>query len=117
MKSQELDLKNLSETDIQLLILDWLNRNRIFCWRNNTMGVYDPKTGTYRKGSKFSLTGVSDILGILPNGRFLAIEVKSKTGKVSNEQHAFINKINKTNGLAFVARSLDEVIENLKGII
>jgi hypothetical protein len=81
------------------------------------MGVFDKEKGIYRKPSKFTLKGTSDILGVLPDGRILACEVKSATGRVSREQQAFINKINESGGVAFVARSLDDVIENLKGYL
>lgn len=105
--------KNLNEQDIQNLILNWLNLKGIFAFRVNTTGVFDPEKKIYRKMGKFSLKGVSDIIGILPDGRFLAIEVKSAKGKPTKEQTAFINKINSKNGLAFVAYSLEDVFEKL----
>lgn len=107
------ELIKLKESDIQNLILDWLNKNRIFSFRVNNVGVYDPVKNIYRQLGKFSLKGISDIMGVLPDGRFLAIEVKTKTGKVSKDQNAFIHKVNKTGGLAFVSRSLEDTIEQL----
>ncbi len=62
---------------------------------------------------KYQLKGTSDIIGVY-QGRILCIEVKSATGKVSPEQQAFINKINSVGGIAFVARSLEEVMKNLQ---
>jgi hypothetical protein len=56
--------------------------------------------------------GVSDILGVW-KGRLLAIEVKRPGGKVSDEQQAFIDRVNKLGGIAFVARSVDDVIRGL----
>lgn len=58
---------------------------------------------------KATLKGVSDILGILKDGRLLAIEVKVGYNKVTTEQNDFINQINTCGGLAFVARSLDDL--------
>ena len=101
------------ESDIEKLILNWLNKNGIFAWKCKTMGTYDAKIGGYRKPGKFSLNGVSDILGVLPNGQFLAIEVKTKTGRPSIEQKAFIKKVNKQGGKAFVARSIKDVQNGL----
>ncbi len=106
----------MSEAEIQNLILDFLNRNRIFAFRVNTTGIFDPVKKIYRTMGKFSLKGVSDIIGILPNGRFLAIEVKSSTGRVSTEQQAFINKIMAMGGVALVARSLEDVIIPINGL-
>lgn len=61
-----------------------------------------------------STPGVPDILGILPGGRMLAIEVKTERGKVSPHQERFIKNINDNGGLAFVARSFDDVVRTLK---
>jgi hypothetical protein len=52
---------------------------------------------------------VSDILGCLPDGRFLAIEVKSDNGHATDEQAAFIADVIRHGGVAFVARSMDDV--------
>jgi hypothetical protein len=60
-----------------------------------------------------STPGVPDIVGILKDGRFLGIEVKTERGVVSDHQSRFIENINATGGCAFVARSVDEVIEKL----
>jgi len=59
-----------------------------------------------------STPGIPDILGIW-NGRFLAIEVKTNAGKLTEKQSDWIDKINRAGGLAFVARSIDDVIDNL----
>lgn len=101
------------EADIENLILDYLNKRGIFAFKIKTMGTYDAINKTYRKLGKFSLKGTSDILGLLPGGRFLAIEVKTAKGVVSKEQKAFLNKVNKKGGLGFVARSVEDVKEGL----
>ena len=102
------------EADIQNQILDWLNKNGIFAWRTNSTGIYDDEKKVYRTPSKYSLKGVSDILGILPSGLLLSIEVKSATGRLTMEQKAFLNRVNKFGGLAFMARSLEQVKEIMK---
>ena len=56
--------------------------------------------------------GVPDILGCY-HGKMLGIEVKTKTGIVSEAQQGFIDRINAEGGIAFVARDVDDVIENL----
>lgn len=60
-----------------------------------------------------SAPGVPDIVGILKDGRFLGIEVKTDRGRLSPHQERFIQNINDAGGIAFVARSVDDVIENL----
>lgn len=59
-----------------------------------------------------SAPGVPDIVGI-HQGKFLGIEVKTASGKLSPHQERFLKNINAAGGIAFVARSLDDVIEKL----
>lgn len=97
------------EKDIQSAILKFLQLHRVFAWRQNSGAM----TGSYKGKSRFvrftSITGVSDIIGMTHNGRFIAIEVKRKNGKLRPEQEQFIDKVNQNGGLAFVARSVDDV--------
>lgn len=82
-------------------------------WWNKSVGVYDPVRMVFRRGrSKWEIKGVSDILGIW-NGRFVAIEVKSKTGRVTTEQRAFIEEMNTLGAIAFVARCVADVRERI----
>jgi len=109
----------MKESDLQKSILEYLALHKTlgFFWRNQSVGIFDPTKRLYRKNNSFgSLNGVSDLLGILNNGRLCAIEVKIKGGKVSDNQKRFIDEVNKRGGLAFVAYSLDDVIEKIGGI-
>lgn len=102
----------MRETDIVRQILQYLSYRHIYCWRNNVGGtVYEGKSRNYFV--KHGLKGSFDIIGILPDGRFLAIEVKNEKGRVSEFQQLFIDNINNNHGVAFVARSIDDVIKNL----
>ena len=53
---------------------------------------------------KLAPKGVSDLVGMLGDGSFLAIEVKSpqRRNKVTHQQQEFIDKVNDNGGLAFV---------------
>lgn len=104
------------ENDIQNSILIYLNMVGIFAWKNKSQGTFDPSRGIFRKAKgKHTINGTSDILGILPGGRFLAIEVKrpSTRKQTTPDQRRFIEEINKNGGLAFVACSMTEVKEIL----
>lgn len=92
----------ITESEVQTQIIDWLCLKQIFNWRQNTMGVY-MGNGKFRPPPA---TGVSDVLGILPSGRFLAIEVKRPGGKPTPAQLEFIDNINANGGLGFVADNL-----------
>ena len=59
-----------------------------------------------------STPGVPDIVGI-HNGKFIGIELKAPRGVVSPAQQAFIDRINQAGGCAFVARTLEDVIDGL----
>lgn len=60
---------------------------------------------------KFAFVGCPDLLGQLPDGRLLAIEVKRPSGRVTEAQAAFLEKAEHYGALAFVARSVDDVLE------
>ncbi len=99
---------------IENQILHYLFRRGIFAWKNQSVGVFDPVKRIYRKSNNpFHIKGVSDILGILNDGRLLAIEVKTEKGRASPEQQLFIQKIKDRGGIAFVARSVYDVEKEL----
>ena len=103
----------MKEKDIQKQILDWLRWHKVFCWKSNTAGIYRKSTDSYIPAG---MRGISDIIGIF-NGRMICIEVKMPKKKPSEFQQRFIDSINKSGGIAFVAHSLDEVETNLKDIL
>ena len=75
------------------------------------MGTFDPSKGIYRRASgAFTEKGTSDILGIY-QGRMLCIEVKSKRGTLRPEQDVFLRTMADLGAIAFVARSLQDVLD------
>jgi hypothetical protein len=103
-----------SESSIQVEILDWLNKVGVFAFRVNSAGIYDARSGIYRRPSKYFMKGQSDIMGCLPCGRMMAIECKAISGRLSPEQAAFLDKMTRQGAVAFVAKSVYEVQEQLK---
>jgi penicillin-binding protein-related factor A (putative recombinase) len=101
------------EKGIENAILRFLKQLGIYCWKNQSVGIYDPVRRTFRRpNNEAHIKGVSDILGIV-EGKMLAIEVKSAKGRVSPEQRVFITRINNEGGIAFVARNVDQVAREL----
>lgn len=98
------------EGKIKNEILSWLQGvDHAFFWANDSVGIWDPVKKIYRKkNSIFHIRGVSDILGIF-RGRPVAIEVKTKTGVVSDYQKLFLTRFSHAGGIALIARSLEEV--------
>ena len=73
-------------------------------------------TGSARIGGRFvrfGWPGCSDLLGQLRDGRFLAVECKSPTGRLRPEQAAFLERIAGAGGVAFMARDFRDVIREL----
>lgn len=55
-------------------------------------------------GESFQASGIPDLIGIAPNGRFFALEVKRpELGRISALQIKAIDKINEAGGFAEVA--------------
>ena len=97
--------KGIPESVVLSECLFYLQISGIYCWRNNTGGT-KTKTGFIR----FGKVGSSDILGILPDGRFLAVECKrERGGKVSEQQKVFLDMIEKNHGVAWVVNSLEDL--------
>jgi len=85
-------------------------------WRNNT-GALELADGRWMKVGLCN--GSSDVIGIEPVtikrehvgqlfGRFIAIEYKTKTGRVSPEQQRFIDAVNAAGGRAWVDRGEED---------
>jgi VRR-NUC domain len=59
---------------------------------------------------KHAMKGVPDIILIKqPSGRFIGLEVKTDTGRLSPEQIEFRNHSEKAGGWYYVVRSIDDV--------
>lgn len=97
------------EKDIQKGILQYLDVKRIFAWRNNTGGGYQSNPSGKSYFVRFSVKGAPDIIGIMPNGKFLAIEVKRPGQLPSEDQLWFLKEVASKGGVAIVASSIDEV--------
>lgn len=102
-----------TEKSLQKEILSFLRHAGIFAWRQN-IGA----TKIDNRFIKFGHPGISDIIGILPDGRFLAIEVKLEGRKTTRYQEMFLETIRENGGVAIVARSLYDVmclVKEMKG--
>jgi len=101
------------ETRLVNLIINTLNGNGHFVWRNNSGVVknsYTNKKGVSKQRMwRAGVKGGSDILGIAKNGRFIAIECKVKPNKPTVLQEAFLNTIESYGGYAIVAYSLEDI--------
>lgn len=107
------------ESDLQKSVLQYLRTLGFKTIRVNCGGV---KVGSHY--IRLAEEGVSDIISMFPRngrfdlraGRFLAIETKLPYNKLSDAQKDFITWVNNNGGIAFCAKSLEDVIQGLKGV-
>lgn len=106
----------MNESAVLHACIQWLWANRCFIWRNNT-GAYK-KHYQRKDGSqsdhwiRYGLNGSADILGMTPNGRFLAVETKAAGNDLSPAQARFRDQVIAHNGLYILARSIDDLEAN-----
>lgn len=79
-----------------------------FAWRQNVGGFVN-KARTIR----FAFKGCSDILGCLKGGRWLAVECKATGKKPSDDQLAFLGRVNASGGLGIC---VDDVAQLLRAL-
>lgn len=107
----------MSETQIMKNIQLAVSKAGHRVWRNN-VGFAKTSNGC---DIKFGLcVGSSDLVGIVGDGsgRILCIEVKLNKNKIpTTEQINFINNINKMGGVAFVAWSVEQALEEISSRI
>lgn len=93
--------KESPEQKIQKKILDYLYKKGFLAVKFNNLGIY-------------STPGFPDIVGCTKQGIFIGIEVKVPGEKPKPHQQAYLDAINKLNGIGFYATSVEEVEEELK---
>lgn len=111
------------ESDIQTQIVDYLRaqqaRGRIVWFaRCNGGSVLSMHKGRrsftrfyalYLRGAEPAHKGMADLHGMLPGGRYFALEVKRPGEKPTPEQLAFLAAVRENGGIAAVVHSFDEV--------
>lgn len=81
-------------------VLQVLKHHPLVAW------VERQNSGVVRMGGGFvrlGRPGCSEVLGQLPDGRLLTLEVKAPKGKATAEQAAFLDLVRRFGGVAFLA--------------
>ena len=90
----------MAERDIVAAILRLLKRTpRCFCWKEH--------------GGMYGTAGIPDIIACV-DGRFVAFEVKTETGRLSRLQEVTLGRIRDAGGRAYMVRSAAEVAAIMK---
>jgi len=107
----------ISEAQVLKQCIQFLKYHPKVAWshRMNSGAMINEKGQPVR----FSFPGISDIIGQLTDGRFLAIEVKrpeyaygkkkDPAKKLSPNQFAFLKKVEDANGCAFVTDCVEDL--------
>jgi hypothetical protein len=105
-----------SEHEIQQRIRLACGRGAVRLWRNNTGALVDQQGRFVRFGL---CKGSSDLIGlrsvvVTPEmvgqriAQFVALEIKTGSGTVSQEQQAFLRLVQELGGVAAVCRSIEQ---------
>lgn len=105
-----------SEKQLQHAIAEYLNYQGCYVWVTNAGFIRfkdDRGDRVFRGGFK----GLSDIIGISPTGRFIALEVKKPDGKykATDAQLSFIERVKEHGGIAAVVTSPEEALTIVEG--
>lgn len=127
--------RKVLEKDVQKAILEYLSvaYPNLMVWRNNTGAMVRPAKGGSKRGFvRFSMPGVSDIIGFVQEdpeynknpvnrlhtvkGRFIAIEVKvpGKKNTLTPNQKGFLELVKSADGISIVAESIEDVKRGLE---
>lgn len=107
-------MKAPREGDLLAACLMLLNLHGVFCWRVNS-GCAVIGDGKRRRFIRFTtINGLADICGVLPGGRALFVETKSKSGRLSPAQREFLRRAGELGALAVCVRSVDELLGVLR---
>lgn len=115
-------VKRHTESNEQIAAMDWLRAQYPFI-AEHTLHIGNERKASYYAGYIMKrmgvLKGASDIFMAWPNGGFhgLFIEVKSKIGRPSAEQKAFIQRMRDKGYKAEICYGADEVINTMREYI
>lgn len=102
------------EKEVVKECLEYLKILGIYAYRTNTGAAeYQDRAGK-KRFVRYGKPGVSDITGVMPGGRFIAVECKAANGRLSNHQTAYLRDIERMGGLAIVARSAGDITTAIK---
>lgn len=101
-------MRNETEQGIQKAIIDYLRLKKYVVFKANStqFGIRNNKPFAFPNPQK----GVADIISCSTKGRFVAIEVKKKGGRATEEQLEFLERVKANGGIGILAYSLDDVI-------
>lgn len=105
----------VSANQLNRSIIEYLTLRGCKAWRNNTGAVRPQRSNGSYGFIRFGEVGSGDVLFIMPPfGRFGSIETKTQNDRLRKTQEDWMETVNNLGGIAFVARSLDDVLERME---
>lgn len=96
-------IKPLTKGHIRASAIKMLTWSGHTVWINNNLAV--------RKRKFIGRLGVSDVIGITKDGRWVACEIKTLNDRLSDDQIKFLNDVKKAGGVAYLAVQEDTRVE------
>ena len=106
----------MTEQQLQQQCFKWFHnyyplfRGLLFHVQNNAVNKIQ---GNHRK-SLGVISGVSDFIALTPTGTYIAIELKTESGKQSKAQKEWQSKIETYNGKYYICKTLEQFQEVIK---
>lgn len=95
MRGSTITIKPLTKAHIRASAIKELTWRGHTVWINNNLAV--------RKRKFIGRLGVSDVIGITKDGKWVACEIKTINDRLSIDQIKFLNDVKKAGGLAYLA--------------
>ncbi len=103
----------IPESAVLDAVLKALRLHRKVAWvQRINSGMLKDATG---RPVRFGFVGCADVIGQTVTGRFLAVEAKRVGRYPTPDQAAFLERVVRHGGVAFVARSVDDVMRAMEG--
>lgn len=102
-------IKELTKGEIRESAITELTWRGYDVWKNNNLAV--------RKRKFIGRLGVSDVIGITKDGRWVACEVKTINDRLSPDQITFLNDVKKAGGIALIACQVGNKVELKEWVI
>jgi hypothetical protein len=107
------------EAEVQRACVALLESRGVFLWRNNSRVMKVPgKGGRDRLMRMGGGKGSPDLMGLLPGGRFIAVEVKRPGERPRPDQYDWLDRVRSAGGVACWASdaaTLDAVLARVLG--
>lgn len=103
------------QTEAQLVAacLQWLALHRALAWRQNQGQMHVPdetRAKGFRRIVFAGARGISDIIGALPCGCFVAVECKVGKNTLTQDQRAFLERVRRVGGVGLEIREVCDLV-------